>query len=64
MTLIQDIRYAVRTLVGGMSDIVWSIDPRRDCLRDVVARLRAFGSGILEPKGMCWTCEDVSDASA
>lgn len=53
-----------RTLVDGMSDIVWSIDPRRDCLRDVVARLRAFGSGILEAKGVCWTCEDVSDAGA
>jgi ligand-binding sensor domain-containing protein/signal transduction histidine kinase len=51
-----------RTLVDGMSDIVWSIDPRRDCLRDVVARLRAFGSGMLEPKGVSWTCEDVSDA--
>ncbi|MFL6305458.1 MAG: two-component regulator propeller domain-containing protein [Candidatus Sulfotelmatobacter sp.] len=51
-----------RTLVDGMSDIVWSIDPRRDRLRDVVARLRAFGSGMLEPKGVSWTCEDVSDA--
>jgi signal transduction histidine kinase len=53
-----------RTLVDGMSDIVWSIDPRRDCLRDVIARLRAFGSGILESKGVCWTCQDVSDAGA
>ena len=51
-----------RTLVNGMGDIVWSIDPRRDSLADLVARLRAFGSGILEPKGVHWTCEEVSGA--
>ena len=49
-----------RALVNGMSDIVWSVDPRRDCLADLVARLRAFGSGILEPRGVQWTCEEVS----
>ena len=50
-----------RLLVDGMSDIVWSIDPRRDHLRDVVARLRAFGSDVLEPRGIRWTCEGPSD---
>jgi ligand-binding sensor domain-containing protein/signal transduction histidine kinase len=53
-----------RAVVDGMSDIVWSVDPRRDNLGDVVARLRAFGSGILEPKAVCWTCEEVSGAGA
>lgn len=51
-----------RALVNGMSDIVWSIDPRRDCLADLVARLRAFGSGILESRGVRWTCDEVSGA--
>jgi hypothetical protein len=51
-----------RALVNGMGDIVWSVDPSRDCLSDLVARLRAFGSGILEPKGVHWTCEEVSGA--
>jgi ligand-binding sensor domain-containing protein len=51
-----------RALVNGMSDIVWSIDPRRDCLTDLVVRLRAFGSGILESRGVSWTCDEVSGA--
>jgi signal transduction histidine kinase len=53
-----------RALVDGMSDIVWSVDPGRDHLSDVVTRLRAFGSGILEPKGVCWTCEEISGPGA
>jgi ligand-binding sensor domain-containing protein/signal transduction histidine kinase len=44
-----------RRLVGDMSDIVWSIDPRRDTMGDLVARLRSFGSGVLEPRGIRWT---------
>ena len=51
-----------RALVNGMGDIVWSVDPRRDCVADLITRLRAFGSGILEPKGVHWTCEEVSGA--
>jgi ligand-binding sensor domain-containing protein/signal transduction histidine kinase len=53
-----------RELVNGMGDIVWSVDPRRDSVSDLVTRLRAFGSGILEPKGVQWTCEEVSGAGA
>jgi signal transduction histidine kinase len=55
--MLADIADTSRTLVDGMSDIVWSIDPRRDNLGDVVARLRAFGSDVLESRGMRWTCE-------
>ncbi|MBS1827899.1 MAG: hypothetical protein JST93_21500 [Acidobacteria bacterium] len=44
-----------RTMVDDMSDIVWSIDPRRDSMADVVARLRGFGSDVLEPLGIRWT---------
>ena len=51
-----------RTLVEGMSDIVWSLDPRRDTLGDVVGRLRAFGSDILEPLGIQWTFLAPDDA--
>ena len=51
-----------REIVNGMSDIVWSVDPRRDSVSDLIARLRAFGSGLLEPKGVQWTCEEASGA--
>jgi signal transduction histidine kinase len=53
-----------RALVNGMGDIVWSVDPSRDCLSDLITRLRAFGSGILEPKGVRWTCEEHPGAGA
>jgi ligand-binding sensor domain-containing protein/signal transduction histidine kinase len=43
-----------RRLVGNMSDIVWSVDPRRDTMGDLVARLRSFGSDVLEPRGIRW----------
>jgi signal transduction histidine kinase len=35
-----------------MSDIVWSIDPRRDDLASLAARVRQFALGILEPRGV------------
>jgi ligand-binding sensor domain-containing protein/signal transduction histidine kinase len=43
-----------RGLVDTMSDIVWSIDPRRDDLHHVVLRISEFASDVLEAKGMAW----------
>jgi signal transduction histidine kinase len=37
-----------------MSDIVWSIDPRRDDLRSVVQRVRQFASDVLEAQDIEW----------
>lgn len=39
-------------LMRNMSDIVWSVDPERDTLEELLARMREFGSAVLEPKGM------------
>jgi signal transduction histidine kinase len=47
--LLLDIGESARSLVDSMSDIVWSIDPRRDDLASLAARLRQFALGILEP---------------
>ena len=60
--LLGEIADTARSLVEDMSDIVWSIDPRRDTLGDLVARLRAFGFGVLEPHGIRWTFEAPEDA--
>jgi signal transduction histidine kinase len=38
-----------------MSDIVWSIDPRRDDLASVIARVRQFALDLLEPQGIAFT---------
>lgn len=60
--MLGDIAETSRGLVDEMGDIVWSIDPRRDNLADVIARLRAFGSDVLEARGIHWTCDGPSDA--
>ncbi len=50
--LLVDIGDSARALVDSMSDIVWSIDPRRDDLKSVVTRLRRFALGLMEPEGI------------
>jgi len=37
-----------------MSDIVWSIDPRKDDLNNVASRIRQFASDVLEARGIEW----------
>jgi signal transduction histidine kinase len=44
-----------RGLVDTMGDIVWSIDPRRDDLSNVILRISALASEVLEGQGI--TCE-------
>jgi len=39
-------------LVGTMSDIVWSINPAKDHLRDLTQRMRRFASDVLSAKGI------------
>jgi ligand-binding sensor domain-containing protein/signal transduction histidine kinase len=52
--LLTEIADSARSLVDSMSDIVWSIDPRRDDLRNVVLRVRQFASDVLEAKNINW----------
>jgi len=52
--LLGDIAASARSLVDAMSDVVWSIDPRRDDLRSLVARVREFASNLLEARGITW----------
>ncbi|HYO92603.1 MAG TPA: triple tyrosine motif-containing protein, partial [Pyrinomonadaceae bacterium] len=52
--MLTEIADSARGLVDSMSDIVWSIDPRRDDLRNVVQRVRQFASDVLEPRGIEW----------
>ncbi|HSE37902.1 MAG TPA: two-component regulator propeller domain-containing protein [Blastocatellia bacterium] len=52
--MLTDIADSARGLVDSMSDIVWSIDPRKDDLDNVASRIRQFASDVLEPKGIEW----------
>ena len=51
---LAEIAATARDLIDAMSDIVWSIDPRRDDLNNVVLRVREFASGILEGDSIAW----------
>jgi signal transduction histidine kinase len=53
--LLGEIAETSRSLVGSMSDAVWSIDPAEDDLGHVVARMRAFATDVLDGKGVAWT---------
>ncbi|HXG58964.1 MAG TPA: two-component regulator propeller domain-containing protein [Thermoanaerobaculia bacterium] len=51
---LNQIGESARELIDGMSDVVWSIDPRHDSLEDVVWRIRAFASDVLESRGIAF----------
>ena len=52
--MLGEIAESARGLVDSMSDIVWSIDPRKDRLGDLAVRVRALASEILEPAAIAW----------
>ncbi len=39
-------------LMRDMSDIVWSVDPSKDSLSDLIGRMREYGASVLEPKSI------------
>lgn len=50
--MLSEIADSARGLVDSMSDIVWSIDPRKDDLKNVVSRIRQFASDVLEARAI------------
>jgi ligand-binding sensor domain-containing protein len=60
--MLEDITESSRRLVTDMSDIVWSLDGRRDQVGDLAARLRAFGSDLLERRGVEWSVDAPDEA--
>jgi ligand-binding sensor domain-containing protein/signal transduction histidine kinase len=59
--MLNDVAASARGLVKDMSDIVWSLDPRHDEIGELASRLRAFGSDLLETRGIEWTLEAPLD---
>jgi len=58
---LAEIANSARELVDSMSDIVWSVDPRRDDLGNVVTRVRQFGADVFEALGIEWELEVTPD---
>jgi signal transduction histidine kinase len=61
--LLAEMGESARELVDSMSDIVWSIDPRRDDLASLAARAREFALGVLEPRGISLDFSAPPDAT-
>jgi signal transduction histidine kinase/ligand-binding sensor domain-containing protein len=53
--LLTEIAESGRRLVDAMSDIVWSIDPRRDDLSNLASRVREFAAGLLDTRPIKWS---------
>jgi signal transduction histidine kinase len=53
--VVGDIGKSARELVDVASDIVWSTDPARDDLGQLVVRLRRYAADVLEGQGIAWT---------
>jgi signal transduction histidine kinase len=54
---LDDIVGSSRQLVSDMGEIVWSLDPSHDHIGDLASRLRAFGSDLLETRGVEWNVD-------
>jgi len=57
--MLTQIADMARGLVDGMSDIVWSIDPRRDDLSNLVQRIGQFAFDVLGVKGIAWELQTL-----
>ncbi|MBK8341553.1 MAG: hypothetical protein IPK99_16960 [Flavobacteriales bacterium] len=42
-------------LMRNMSDIVWSVDPNKDTLEELIMRMREFAASVLDAKGIAYT---------
>jgi ligand-binding sensor domain-containing protein/two-component sensor histidine kinase len=58
-----EIAESARELVDSMGDIVWSIDPRRDDLHHLLARVGQFAAGALAAKGIRWTMDTPPESA-
>ena len=58
---LSEIADSSRELVDSMSEIVWSIDPRRDDLKHCLARVGQFAAGVVEAKEIRWTIQLPED---
>jgi signal transduction histidine kinase len=60
---LAELASTAREMVGAVSDVVWSADPRRDDLGSLLARLRAYGTDLLEEAGVALRLDALPDAA-
>jgi signal transduction histidine kinase/ligand-binding sensor domain-containing protein len=52
----SEVAVMARGLARALSDVVWSIDPRRDDLHNVITRVRQ-SAAVLEAQGIAWSLQ-------
>jgi streptogramin lyase/anti-sigma regulatory factor (Ser/Thr protein kinase) len=52
---LAEIAESARGLVDALSDVVWSVDPRRDDIASVLRRIREYADDVLLGSGVRWT---------
>jgi signal transduction histidine kinase len=60
---LEQIARSAREVVDAMADVVWSLDPAKDELGELVARVRAFASEVLPPSGVAFSVDGPTDAA-
>lgn len=53
--MLSEIGDTARSLVDAMSEIVWSVDPRREDVHDVLVRTREFAADLFQGTGIDWS---------
>ena len=51
-SVFQKIGYSAQTVLDSMDDIIWSINPEKDSLSDLLVRMREFAIPLLETKNI------------
>lgn len=49
-------------LTGGMRDFIWTLDPEKDSLYEVIVRLKDFGDELFDKTGISFRMEGLSDS--
>jgi signal transduction histidine kinase/ligand-binding sensor domain-containing protein len=62
-SLVGEVAETARELLDSMGEIVWAIDPRRDDLGSLVARLRHFSATFAESRGVRFAMDAPEDLS-
>jgi len=60
--LLSEIGETARGLIESAGDMVWSVDPRRDDLGSLAARIRHYAAEILEVERITWSLDGPEGA--
>lgn len=61
---LQTIKDQSAAIMENMSDIVWAINPHNDTVEKMIARMKEFASGILDPLDIRYTFVEQGSISA